>query len=232
MEAFVHLGGEAQEVFADEEEIKEVWIFLADQVVPRHGDDQEKDDARHIEEFQEEARPLAEQGVPEEDAKGEDDGNEAFCEHAQGHGTVEDEQVFLVSCPFKDVGRDQAGVDEKGQGHVHDADRSDDELQRRCSYDDGGQESCTPVVHRLSQPEGQEDIAQAGQSWQDTPCEFFEAEELHRQGCNPVLEDGLLEVRHVIEVRRKVVARQDHFHGDPVIAPFVELDEMIRPDMG
>lgn len=31
---------------------------------------------------------------------------------------------------------------------------------------------------------------------------------------------------------RDVVAGEDHFHGDPVIAPFVELDEMIRPDMG
>lgn len=78
MEAFVHLGGEAQEVFADEEEIEEVRILLADQVVPGYGDDQEEDDARQVEELEEEARPLAQQGIPEEDAQGEDDGDEPF----------------------------------------------------------------------------------------------------------------------------------------------------------
>ena len=130
MEAFVHLGGEAQEVLADEEEIEEVGILLADQVVPGHGDDQEEGDARQVEELEEMARPLAQQGIPEEDANGEDDGDEAFREHAEAHGGIEEEQVFLVFRPLKDVERDQAGVDEKGQGHVHDADRGDDELQR------------------------------------------------------------------------------------------------------
>ena len=232
MEAFVHLGGEAQKVFADEEEIEEVRILLADQVVPGHGDDQEEDDARQVEEFEEEARPLAQQGIPEEDAKGEDDGDEAFREHAETHGSVEDEQVFLVFRPFKDVERDQAGIDEKGQGHVHDADRGDDELQCRRSHDDGSQEPCALVVHGLGQPEGQEDVTKARQGRQDAASEFTDAKELHGQGRDPVLENRLLEIGHVIEVGRDVVAGQDHFHGDPVIASFVEVDEMIRPDVG
>ena len=113
-----------------EEEIEEVGILLADQVVPGHGDDQEEGDARQVEELEEKARPLAEQGIPEEDANGEDDGDEAFREHAEAHGGIEDEQVLLLFRPLEDVERDQAGVDEKGQGHVHDADRGDDELQR------------------------------------------------------------------------------------------------------
>lgn len=232
MEAFVHLGGEAQEVFADEEEIEEVGILLADQVVPGHGDDQEEGDARQVEELEEKARPFAEQGIPEEDANGEDDGDEAFREHAEAHGGIEEEQVFLVFRPLKDVERNQAGVDEKGQGHVHDADGGDDELQRRRSYDDGGEDPRASAVHGAAQPESQEDVSKTRQGRQDAACEFTEAEEFHGQGRDPVLENRFLEIGHIVEMGRDVVAGEDHFHGDPVITPFIELNQMIRPDMG
>mgnify|MGYP006986106347 CR=1 FL=1 len=96
----------------------------------------------------------------------------------------------------------------------------------------GGKDTRAPIVHRLGQPEGQEDVSKARQGRQDAAREFTETKEFHRQGRDPVLENGFLEIGHVIEVGRDVVAGKGHFHGDPVIAPFIELDEMIRPDMG
>lgn len=232
MEAFVHLRGEAQEVFADEEKIEEIRIPLADEVVPGHGDDQKKEDARHVKELQEEARPPAEEGIPKEDAKGEDDGNQAFRQHAAAHGRVEEKQELLVSRTLEEVKGDEAGVDEKGNGHVEDADGRNNQLQGRCRQDDGRQEPRTLVVHSPAEEICQKNITQACKGRQDASCEFLNAEELHRQRRDPVLENGLFEIRHVVEMRRHIIAGKDHFRGHSVITPFIELNQMIRPDMG
>ena len=144
----------SQEVFADKEEIKEVRVGLRHEVIPGDGNSQKQQDPGHVEEFQEEFWPPGKHGVPKEDAYGKGDGDEPFGQHAKAHGGIKEEKILLLFRPLKEVKGDQAGVDKEGQGHIEDANGSDDQLQGRRSQDDGCHEARSTVVHRPAQDVG------------------------------------------------------------------------------